>query len=47
MFHNAVAGAFLAFNGVLSASWQLFIVWDFNEDFHGGFQAACKRIGCW
>jgi len=23
----------------------LFIIWNFNEDFHGGFQVACKRIG--
>jgi len=37
--------AFLALNGMLSASRLLFIIWNFNEDFHGGFQVACKRIG--
>ena len=38
MFHDEVAvGAFLAFSGVLGASWLLFIVGDFNECFHGGF----------
>eukprot|EP00449_Zooxanthella_nutricula_P002788 CAMPEP_0198512060 /NCGR_PEP_ID=MMETSP1462-20131121/15198_1 /TAXON_ID=1333877 /ORGANISM="Brandtodinium nutriculum, Strain RCC3387" /LENGTH=494 /DNA_ID=CAMNT_0044241455 /DNA_START=10 /DNA_END=1490 /DNA_ORIENTATION=- len=37
--------SFLAMSGVLSASRLLFIIWNFNEDFHGGFQVACKRIG--
>ena len=23
----------------------LFIIWNFNEDFHGGFQVATRRIG--
>ena len=38
-------GAFLAFDGVLNPSWLLVIVWDFNEDSHGSFRVACKRIG--
>mmetsp|Transcript_159747 Transcript_159747/g.512567 ORF Transcript_159747/g.512567 Transcript_159747/m.512567 type:complete len:3105 (+) Transcript_159747:145-9459(+) len=45
-FDNAGAMvAFLSLNGVLCASRLLFIIWNFNEDFHGGFQVACKRIG--
>jgi len=43
--NNAAVSSFLALNGVLSASRLLFIIWNFNEDFHGGFQVACKRIG--
>eukprot|EP00931_Biecheleriopsis_adriatica_P028267 TRINITY_DN1687_c0_g3_i1.p1 TRINITY_DN1687_c0_g3~~TRINITY_DN1687_c0_g3_i1.p1 ORF type:complete len:3167 (-),score=584.59 TRINITY_DN1687_c0_g3_i1:97-8973(-) len=31
--------------GVQSTSRMLFIVWNFNEDFHGGFQVAARRIG--
>jgi len=31
--------------GVQSTSRLLFIVWNFNEDFSGGFQVAAKRIG--
>jgi len=37
--------SFLALSGVLSSSRMLFIIWNFNEDFHGGFQVGCKRIG--
>jgi len=37
--------AYLALCGVQSTSRLLFIIWNFNEDFHGGFQVACKRIG--
>ena len=37
-------GAFWAFNGVLCASCRLIIMWDSNQDYHGGFQVACKRI---
>eukprot|EP00931_Biecheleriopsis_adriatica_P061877 TRINITY_DN3722_c0_g1_i1.p1 TRINITY_DN3722_c0_g1~~TRINITY_DN3722_c0_g1_i1.p1 ORF type:complete len:3061 (+),score=639.06 TRINITY_DN3722_c0_g1_i1:1306-9183(+) len=31
--------------GLQSSSRLLFIVWNFNEDFQGGFQVAAKRIG--
>uniref|UniRef100_A0A7S2NN61 Uncharacterized protein n=1 Tax=Zooxanthella nutricula TaxID=1333877 RepID=A0A7S2NN61_9DINO len=37
--------AYWASCGVQSTSRLLFIIWNFNEDFHGGFQVACKRIG--
>ena len=43
--HNVTLIILMSLNGVLSASRLLFIVWKFNEDFHGGFQVACKRIG--
>jgi len=43
--HEGAMVAFLSLNGVLCASRLLFIIWNFNEDFHGGFQVACKRIG--
>jgi len=36
---------YLALCGLQSTSRLLFIVWNFNEDFHGGFQVAAKRIG--
>jgi len=31
--------------GMQSTSRMLFIIWNFNEDFHGGFQVAARRIG--
>jgi len=31
--------------GLQSSSRLLFIIWNFNEDFQGGFQIAAKRIG--
>lgn len=37
--------AYLFICGVQSASRLLFIIWNFNEDFQGGFQIAAKRIG--
>ena len=37
--------AYLFICGIQSASRLLFIVWNFNEDFQGGFQIAAKRIG--
>eukprot|EP00933_Yihiella_yeosuensis_P051203 TRINITY_DN49073_c0_g1_i1.p1 TRINITY_DN49073_c0_g1~~TRINITY_DN49073_c0_g1_i1.p1 ORF type:complete len:1642 (-),score=335.01 TRINITY_DN49073_c0_g1_i1:196-4806(-) len=37
--------AYLGLCGVQSTSRLLFIVWNFNEDFHGGFQVAARRIG--
>lgn len=36
---------YLGLCGLQSTSRLLFIVWNFNEDFHGGFQVAAKRIG--
>jgi len=36
---------YLGLTGVQSTSRLLFIVWNFNEDFHGGFQVAARRIG--
>jgi len=36
---------YLAFCGLQSSSRLLFIIWNFNEDFQGGFQIAAKRIG--
>eukprot|EP00930_Biecheleria_cincta_P039601 TRINITY_DN27203_c0_g1_i1.p1 TRINITY_DN27203_c0_g1~~TRINITY_DN27203_c0_g1_i1.p1 ORF type:complete len:3112 (-),score=539.42 TRINITY_DN27203_c0_g1_i1:137-9322(-) len=36
---------YLGLCGVQSTSRLLFIVWNFNEDFSGGFQVAAKRIG--
>eukprot|EP00442_Polarella_glacialis_P024641 CAMPEP_0115122638 /NCGR_PEP_ID=MMETSP0227-20121206/46955_1 /TAXON_ID=89957 /ORGANISM="Polarella glacialis, Strain CCMP 1383" /LENGTH=3177 /DNA_ID=CAMNT_0002524635 /DNA_START=126 /DNA_END=9659 /DNA_ORIENTATION=+ len=36
---------YLGLCGVQSTSRLLFIVWNFNEDFHGGFQVAARRIG--
>jgi len=46
IFHSdwSVLG-YLGLCGVQSTSRLLFIIWNFNEDFHGGFQVACKRIG--
>lgn len=36
---------YLRLCGMQSSSRLLFIIWNFNEDFSGGFQVACKRIG--
>jgi len=30
--------------GLLAASRLLFLIWNFNEDFHGGFQVGTKRV---
>lgn len=42
---QVMVAAFLVLNGILSSSKLLFIIWNFNEDFHGGFQVGCRRIG--
>jgi len=45
-FHTDWTAVFYwSLSGLQSASRMLFIIWNFNEDFHGGFQVACKRIG--
>jgi len=36
---------YLGLTGLQSTSRLLFIIWNFNEDFHGGFQVAARRIG--
>jgi len=36
---------YLGLCGMQSTSRLLFIIWNFNEDFHGGFQVAARRIG--
>eukprot|EP00930_Biecheleria_cincta_P048555 TRINITY_DN3383_c0_g1_i4.p1 TRINITY_DN3383_c0_g1~~TRINITY_DN3383_c0_g1_i4.p1 ORF type:complete len:3154 (-),score=464.15 TRINITY_DN3383_c0_g1_i4:294-9755(-) len=37
--------AYLFLCGMQSTSRMLFIIWNFNEDFRGGFQVAARRIG--
>jgi hypothetical protein len=37
--------AYLFMCGMQSTSRMLFIIWNFNEDFRGGFQVAARRIG--
>ncbi len=40
-----VSLTYLGLCGLQSTSRMLFIIWNFNEDFHGGFQVAARRIG--
>lgn len=42
--NNWTVSGFLVLSGMLSASRLLFIIWNFNEDFHGGFQAGRIRF---
>lgn len=45
-FDSAVVSlTYLGLCGLQSTSRMLFIIWNFNEDFHGGFQVAARRIG--
>merc|ERR1719229_684357 len=43
--HDWLLLLFVALIGLQSSSRLLFIVWNFNEDLHGGFQVAARRIG--
>lgn len=45
-FDSAVVSlTYLGLCGLQSTSRMLFMIWNFNEDFHGGFQVAARRIG--